>query len=163
MKDEIYVEELTDLDRTVDIIRKFADSPFITFTDSDENIKSFAKKQLEYGHVLAVFDGADPLGYVCFYSNDHITKTAFVSAIVLGGTGLEKGKLFFKLIEKAIVMGINEGMTSLKIQVNKDNIHARRLYEKMGFEYTGEENELGLYMLITKQQLVEKLKIRVDR
>lgn len=163
MNTEIIVEEIKELEKAVELMKCFADSPFITYTDSDENIISFAKKQLQYGHVLAVFEGNEAVGYICFYANDQITKTAFITSMVLGGLGLAKGRLFFKLLEKTALICIKNRMTYAKIQVDRDNDHARKVYEKLGFVYTGEEDELGLYMLIVIEDFLNLMRMKVER
>ncbi len=161
MNKNIVVREIDNLDTAVEVINRHSDCQYIRLGDEPDSVEKFAKKQLEYGHFLAEYIDEEPVGYVCFYANDQINKRAYVTALVVSGTGLLQGRLFYNLIEKAIIIGINAGMTSLKVEVDKLNTHARRLYEKMGFEYTGEENERSIYMLISKEKLTDKLRIRI--
>jgi hypothetical protein len=151
-----------DLNEAVNVIKKLQDSEFISFADGDEAIVNYAKKQLEFGHMIVEYLDGEPVGYICFYANDHATRVVFISAIVVTGSGLQRGKVFYNLITEGARIGIREGMTSVKLEVDKDNISARKLYEQIGFEYTGEEKEHSVYMVIEKDVFLEKTKIKIE-
>jgi ribosomal protein S18 acetylase RimI-like enzyme len=44
-----------------------------------------------------------------------------------------------KLIEKAIKLAISNNVDSVELVVNSDNIAAKKLYEKVGFEKTNKD------------------------
>ena len=115
---------------------------------------------MKSGHMLAAYLGDEPAGYICFYCNDQVTKVGFVSAIVVGNYGLVNGRVFLELAKKAIEIGTKDGMSKIKVQVDSNNTHARRLYEKLGFSYTGEENENGLYMIIDISSFQDRMSIK---
>ncbi len=162
VKSNIIIREVFDFGEVVEIIESYNELEYVHFKGGKEEISSFAKKQLEYGHVLVAFQNDEVVGYLCFYCNDMESRTAFISAIVVGGEGLVKGRVFFGLTEAAVKIGVKAGMTSLRIGVDKDNTYARKVYEKMGFKYTGEENGNDIFMLISKEQLISVMKIRIE-
>ena len=98
---------------------------------------------------------------MCFYSNDMETKTAFITATALGGKGLIRGRVFMQLIRTALVIGVHDGMTGLKVQVDKENTHAISLYTKMGFNVSNEGNN-SQYMVISKEALEKAMHIKVE-
>jgi hypothetical protein len=154
------VFEIDNLKTAVSIIKKFEGNKFITFEKDEESVEAYAKKQLEAGHMLVGYLGDEPAGYVCFYSNDQVTRVCFVSSIVIGEYGLANGRIFLELVKKAIDIGVKDGMKSIKVQVDGGNKHARRLYEKLGFMYTGEEDENGLYMVIDVSDFQRAINIK---
>ncbi|MBE5825469.1 MAG: GNAT family N-acetyltransferase [Butyrivibrio sp.] len=156
------LKEILVLDEAMAVIKKMSGNEFITFENNDEAIELFSKKVLENGHMLVEYINDEPAGYICFYCNDHATKTGFVTAIVVSGQGLVKGKIIMNLAKMAISYGTKAGMTQLRVQVHKDNKHARKLYEQLGLEYTGEENENGLYMVVSIEKLAKAMRIRID-
>ena len=161
MSTNIRIEETKDLSAAIEVIKKYEDGKYIHF-DSDDALASFAQKQLEFGHFLIAYVNDEPLAYMCFYSNDMETKTAFITATALGGKGLIRGRVFMQLIRTALVIGVHDGMTGLKVQVDKENAHAIALYSKMGFDVSGDGNDNSQYMVISKEALEKAMHIKVE-
>lgn len=155
------ITELHDLEKTISVIKKLSGNEFIYYEKDDEHIKLFAEKQLKFGHVLTVCTDNEPAGYLCFYSNDTESKTGYITSFVVKGHGLSRGRVFYNLIRTAVLMMDQDGMKYVKIQVDKNN-NAKRLYEKNGFKYTGEENENGVFMIASLESLL-KLKQRIEK
>lgn len=160
MGSDLVVEEIGQLDEAVLVVRKFEDGEFVSFAN-DDSLVQFAKKQLEFGHFLVAYQKDEPCGYICFYSNDQETKTAFVSVIAVSGYGIGRGRLFSELISGAVRIAVREGMELVMIQVDRENLHAIRIYEKLGFEYIDEENEMGVLMRISMKKLIGVMRIRM--
>ncbi len=158
----VSVIEIHDLDIAFDVIKKLADSEFLTYARDDDVARSFAEKQLKFGHMLVAYLKNEPMGYICFYSNDLESRTGFITSIVIGECGIVRGRIFLWLIKEAAVIGKRDGMTGVRVQVSKENKHARRLYEAAGLTYTGEENENGLYMYTDIDMALAQMHIRTE-
>ncbi|HCG7094500.1 GNAT family N-acetyltransferase [Vibrio parahaemolyticus] len=57
---------------------------------------------------------------------------------------LEVKGLGKKLLKQVILDSIRFGYKELRLEVYKSNIAARKLYEKLGFSYVGEGEEITL-------------------
>lgn len=156
------IVEINDLGTAVDVIKRLSGNEFIYYEKDNDAIKAFAKKQLEYGHLLVRYFNDVPAGYICFYSNDSESKVGYITSFVVQDHGLNNGRVAFDLGIKAVDIMARDGMTTVRVQVAHQNVHARKLYEKIGFEYLGVENENGLYMIVDLQSLKKKYK-RKDR
>lgn len=156
----VVVKEIDNLDKAVTAVKKYEDRHFIKFDDED-SLLAFTEKQLEYGHFMAAFMDDELSGYICFYSNDMDSRTAYVTSMSVGDHGLISGRIFCELVGEAVRVAVGEGMNKVKVQVHKDNLHARKLYEKLGFEYIEKESEEVL-MLISMERLINVLRIRID-
>lgn len=100
------------------------------------DIKKYVKKLITYGSLYMVIDtNKKPYGVMAFYSNDHKTKTAYLSIIGLlpsvhrMGIGKRLMKILFLESKKA-------QMNEIALEVNKENISATSFYKKMGFRIT---------------------------
>ncbi|MCR5125737.1 MAG: GNAT family N-acetyltransferase [Treponema sp.] len=84
-------------------------------------------------------------GFICFYCNDDVTKTAFISQLCVGKQ-FRKNGIGSALIADCSEICIKLGIKILRLEVAKDNAIARRFYERHAFCYEEEQNADSLYM-----------------
>ncbi len=84
-------------------------------------------------------------GYAAMYANDMQTKTAFLSLLAVTpayqGMGIARA-----LLAHCEAAAIACGMERITLEVRKENIPARSLYEQQGFIPTGKETCGKLFM-----------------
>ncbi|MCR4792392.1 MAG: GNAT family N-acetyltransferase [Lachnospiraceae bacterium] len=161
MRDEdVSVREVTDLDELDQVFKAFAHMNFLDRVKDDADRREYAEKLLANGHVVVEYHSERPMGMLCFYCNDLETKIVFISMFaLLDELGFAKGRTMFRLAEKSAEIAREAGMEMVRIEVDDKNIIARKLYERMGFEYT-EKREHSSLMIITIDKLLGCFKKR---
>ncbi len=101
-------------------------------TMTDEQLIELADKFAKYAVFVVALDNGIDVGYVAFYCNDKVKKSAFVSMIIVDSEFQGKG-YGKKLIEKAVETARSSDMKSVKLEVNKENRYAIEFYDKLGF------------------------------
>lgn len=156
-----YVQSVEDFEY---ILECFEDMEFIGFGGDIKKRRAFAEKQVENGYVLAVYHEGAPIGFLSFYSNDMVTKRAYVTALAVDeNLGLLKGLVLFSLLESGVKTAMDCGMENVRIEVAKDNVTARNLYENLGFSYLPEERNQNVYMETMFKDLWERIHKRKGR
>lgn len=158
MKAEINVYEVKELEDMLCVFDAFKDCKTLTFMKDEETKVSYAKKLLENGHTIVEKRNGESVGFICFYSNDKVTKTGYITAFALDeNLGIGKGKTLFRLFREGVKIASQAGMTSVKLEVAESNTKARKLYEAFGFKYLPEEGDGTLYMAMDFDDLVGKM------
>lgn len=94
----------------------------------------------------------DVIGYVALYANDIQGRTAYITLIAVRKES-QKAGVGSSLMYWCEKTAIKKGMKTLRLEVEKDNVAARRFYERHGFCYEEEQNKDSLYM---RKSLEEK-------
>lgn len=148
-KAHVDVHEVTSKEELKKILVEFKEYRFLHDVTDDDKIEAYAKKQLTYGHVVAEYHDGKPVGFISFYDNDTNSKTAYISVFALSeGLGFMKGKTMVRIATESFRIAKDCGLEKIKLEVDKENKVARKLYEHLGFKYTGEETDHSLYMLV---------------
>ena len=156
MKQKIDVSEVINTDEFEQVLEEFKDYKTLTFMESEDSKRKFAKKQVENGHVIVEKHDDVPVGFVCLYCNDMESKAAFVTAFALSDKlGFAKGLTMARLIKRAFEIAFEAGMESVKLEVDDDNARAIKLYEAMGFRYLPKKGEHSSFMEMNKSEFIE--------
>ena len=148
-KAQVDVHEVTSAEEFKIILSKFKDYEFLHDVTDDDKINAYVEKQLTYGHVIAEYHDDDPVGFISFYDNDKENKTGYISVFALSDElGFMKGKTMVRIALESFKVAKDCGLDKIKIEVDKENKVARKLYEHLGFKYTGEETDHSLFMLV---------------
>lgn len=144
MASNISVQELTTYEAIEQVVLAFSDSHFLRTITHGESRKQFIEKHLEYGHVVAEFHDETPVGFISFYSNDLINKIAYVTAFAISeDLGFLKGKTLMRLLSEGKKIVDEKGMKAVRLEVEKENTKAIRLYKHFGFnKISGTDNGL---------------------
>lgn len=118
------------------------------FADSVVNRNGFdalADKIRNNGIFLVIRVDNETAGYAALYANDGENKTAYISLICIKRP-FQKMHLGKSLIEECCKVAKRSGMTTIRLEVNKKNLHAIQFYQADGFEKEAEDSEATFYM-----------------
>lgn len=117
------------------------------FIDTSRHTEGLVEKICKYAIFLASYSEDTPCGYVAFYANDSETKSAYITMIAVHPDFHRSGvgKL---LLNAAIGISKQYGMTQLRLEVDLDNVGAIRFYQKNGLEIEGKAGENSQYMIV---------------
>lgn len=157
-KKEIVVKEITDAKSLEEVLAAFSHMEFMTPAKDPAERKRYAEKLLATGHAIAEFHDGKPMGMMCFYCNDVETRIGYITLFALmEELGFAKGRTMFNLAKLSAEIADRTGMDWVRIEVDDRNVLARKLYERMGFEYT-EKKEHSSIMLVSLEKLLGNFK-----
>ena len=101
-------------------------------------IDEFSVKVLNNGLMYAYEDAEAQKGFVVFYANDQVDKTAYLSMIAVKEQ--YRGEhIGTKLLNWVEIESFKLGMSRLRLEVNKQNNAAIDFYKRRGFTICGEK------------------------
>lgn len=108
-------------------------------------LKIYSQKLFLHGNIYVAEKDGETLGIIIFYSNDKITKTAYITMIVVEDDckGIGIGSTLLQKCEQVVK---EVGMKKLKLEVDKDNIDAIKFYKTRGFMFLDKASERTLYL-----------------
>lgn len=120
------------------------DKDFIPPISSRVDLREYSRKLHDHSERITVTVDGNLAGLLCIYANDSQTSVSYISlvAVLKGYRRLGLGNA---LVEKAVSLSQRKGMSSIKLEVGKDNTAAQHLYRKFGF-IVEKENDLTLLM-----------------
>lgn len=109
------------------------------------NLGELSKKFIRYATTIELTLNGEPIGFSVFYHNDHSTKIAYLSriAVLPQYTGMGYGT---ELLQNVMKISKESGMERIRLEVQKNNEPAKRLYTKNGF-YDSEESKPGYWFM----------------
>lgn len=131
---------------TLDEIKSAYNSVNASFPDfeNEVDIDAYLNKLYKFAGVYTVFDNGKAVAFCAVYMNDADTKKAYITLIGVSpdykGNGI--GTRLFRYIENEAAKA---GMTSLHLEVKKDNINAIEFYKKQSMTVE-DESKTSFYM-----------------
>lgn len=116
--------------------------------NNPNSIHQMADKYSKNANVLIAVTDGTVKGMSAFYSNDQITKTAFLSTIVVAKDAQRNG-LGHRLLAETIQRCIADGMQRLRLEVADSNANAISFYKKHGFSLERKLDYSSYYILNT--------------
>jgi len=105
----------------------------------------YAEKLFKHAGVYLMLSDGMPCGITCFYANDMLKRTGFISLIGVKAA-FRRGGYVKKLILYTESKMLEEGMTAVRLEVAKNNLNAIGFYRHMGYT-PDSETENGFYMV----------------
>ena len=155
-KENIIIKELFSFDEIEQVILAFKDSHFLRAITADDKRKGFIEKHMKFGHIIAEYHSDTPVGFISFYCNDIVNKIGYVSAFALDEKlGFLKGKTLMRLIKSSVDVGLKSDVETVRLEVEKDNTKAIKLYRHFGFKEADldTDNKNSIYMEINFSDL----------
>jgi ribosomal protein S18 acetylase RimI-like enzyme len=117
-----------------------------------ENLSEYARKLAERAVFIVAEDNFRVVGFTAMYANDSISEQAYLAGIAVSKEylGQKIGKLLLGICEKTAK---ENGMKTMKLEVDKINEHAIEFYKKNGFS-TESVNDLSLFMVKNLQPVL---------
>lgn len=109
------------------------------------NIKDYSLKIFNKAYRVEAWYDGQLIGLVALYCNDFISKKSFISNVSVlkefGRKGIAK-----QLLKKTITISNELGFKLIELEVNKNNINAINLYEKLNFITSKASEKLKMYL-----------------
>lgn len=96
-----------------------------------DRLVKYAEKLATNAHWIFLENDEYKKGFVAYYLNEN-NKSIFISIIAV--SKFYRGQGLGKLLMSNVVELISDKYNSISLEVSKDNISAKRLYESFGFE-----------------------------
>jgi ribosomal protein S18 acetylase RimI-like enzyme len=107
--------------------------------------KEIAAKFSQHGIVLVAQDvGGNPCGFAAFYANDTVNFQAYLSMIGVK-RNIQHSGIGTQLISAVERYAAQNKMTSIKLEVNKENLSAIRFYKRRNYLIAGETDHSFYY------------------
>ena len=116
---------------------KACDDAYTISVIGRENYQELLEKLDTHAIMLGVYgEDGQPVGYSAFYANDTETRRAFISLFCIREP-MQRKHLGSRLMEASITEARLHGMTSICLEVLKEDSGAIAFYKKMGFTDEG--------------------------
>jgi len=101
------------------------------------DLDAYLQKLDARAEILSATEGPRCRGFVAYYCNDHSTRQAFITLVLIAPQDRGSG------LGKALVLGVLEicrqrGFASCRLEVRADNAAALAMYGSLGFVSVGE-------------------------
>lgn len=108
------------------------DTSYIPPISSIRDIGTYCDKLIRYAEVFVIKHKRDEFGFIAVYANDQEKHCAFISSI---GIKQEFGRrgMGGLLINQAVDVARKQGMRRIRLEVNRHNDAALKLYHRYGF------------------------------
>lgn len=116
-----------------------------TYNDT-EQLKKLSKKYSLYANVLVIKQNNHVAGICVFYDNDFVSKTAFLSMIVVNKFAQGRG-YGHALLNEMTKMCREQGMEKIRLEVKNSNIKAFHFYENIGYCLERTEEDKSTYTI----------------
>jgi ribosomal protein S18 acetylase RimI-like enzyme len=122
----------------INLLIKECNSNFIPHLDEKVNLKEYAKKLFGKSITFEAWDDTTLVGLVAAYFNDSKDWIGYISnvSVIRAYTGIG---IASNLMQMCVNYAKLNKYKEIKLEVNKKNIVALKLYEKNGFKETKEE------------------------
>lgn len=119
-----------------------------TFPDLSQrvNINEYFKKISTNGNTYVINENNQTCAIACIYINDFTSKTSYITLIGVHKDCRRHGYAQI-LLDYCISESKNSGMNFIKLEVNKNNYPAIKLYRKNNFEVVDDTSQSSYYMI----------------
>lgn len=120
-------------------------SVFPHLIEKVENLENYADKLDQFAEVYCAYVHEQLFGLLALYANNIENREAYISLIGIK-KDFEHMGLGTYLLNEAMNIAGKRGMKHIKIEVDNDNFHAVKFYERNGFCVCGETENNSRYM-----------------
>ncbi len=128
-----------------DALERYNDSATRKLTDRVESLELYAKKLFQYAENYVMLENGAEIGFVSFYANDMINRSAYLAIIAVDVKYQKKGNG-----GRALQFIINEcrakRMINLRLEVDVINDSAVSFYKRHGFTIVNEASDASVIM-----------------
>lgn len=111
------------------------DPIYIPPISSITDLGTYCDKLITYAEMFIIKQKEDDCGFIAVYANDQEQHCAFISSIGIKQKFRGRG-IGTLLIDKAVEVARKRGMRLIRLQVNRHNDAALKLYHRYGFSKT---------------------------
>lgn len=114
------------------------------FFHKDIDKRRLAEKIAAFGCMKAAYIGGELAGFVGYYANDTVNRVGYLTTIVVAGQYQGRG-VGSALLHECLRDCREKGMTSCRLEVDRNNTSALRFYCHFGFFKEGKATEMTDY------------------
>lgn len=114
------------------------------FFRKDIDKRRLAEKIAAFGCMKAATIGGEPAGFVGYYANDTVRRAGYLTTIVVAGQYQGRG-VGSALLQACLEDCREKGMTSCRLEVDRNNTRAILFYRHFGFSKEGKATEMTDY------------------
>ncbi|WP_225748734.1 GNAT family N-acetyltransferase [Paraeggerthella sp. Marseille-Q4926] len=134
------VEELTQRESIVNTWNHLSDAYQPPLSTRLEDFESYVERIAQNGTTFVCKEGGYLAGGIAVYANDTASKTAFVTQLATM-PGFRRKGIGTVLIARACDYSKAKGMTSIKLEVRKNNKRAMAFYKSKDFIFDGDNGD----------------------
>ena len=131
-KTDYTIERILKKSEIYNAITLLGSSLFDQLVNNSERIDTLAEKYADYGTVIVLVINDSIVGLCAFYNNDQITKTAYLSMLVVekSSQGCGCGRCLLNRMEEICKAS---GTDRIRLSISKDNGKAAVFYSRHGY------------------------------
>lgn len=143
------IKQLTQLDDIYKTLLLF-DADFVpSLSERGLDLKAYAQKLFEFAMVYTLCYENLESGFVAFYANDTVNRTAYLAQIAVKSQFINRGFGYILLL-LTIKTSKEKGMETMKLEVDKHNHSAISFYVRNGFSFCDDVPDAFNYMMQKK-------------
>jgi ribosomal protein S18 acetylase RimI-like enzyme len=150
-KKRFSIEKIKDNEIIFNTLKVFNPYFLEPIKSTDEELKEYAGKLAQLSEFVVAKNGEEIVGFIVYYMNDKVDKVGYITLIVVKPDYRKDGIIgalaMGQLLTYARKEGENAGIKKVRLEVDKENTHALKLYEKYGCVYMGDASEKSIYMM----------------
>lgn len=112
----------------------------------EDSLLEYSQKIYDKSSIIGVIVDDEIVGFAAVYINDHETKQAYLTYIAFLESYTHMG-FGAELLNRVIKIAMDEGLTTIKLEVKKANNRARAFYKKHCFLELCDASENSIYMI----------------
>lgn len=138
------IEQCSDVRLFYEVLIEFEDC-FPHLTEKVSSLSEYAQKVVRNGKVLLAMENETITGLCAFYDNNAETKVGYITLIGVR-KDYRKRQVGKRLLEECEVIMQKNGMVYVKLEVDEDNVVAKRFYVHMGYQESDKASLNSSYM-----------------
>lgn len=137
---ENQIVEIKDFENAYDLMMNF--NREIAIYKTEDEMKETVEKFLKLGNPIGIIKDGRLIAYFNLYCNNMETLEAYFGNLYVLNEFRRQG-IAKRLVQNAFEFAKDRGFKKIMLHVADDNISAIKLYEGLGFEYTGNTKIIG--------------------
>lgn len=151
MNDNIIIQQIKDKDKIKNFFIE-EDNSFLEKLSSRVDIEEYTDKLINNAVIYSIQRCNKIIAIIAYYRNNLNNKTAYLTYLCVDKL-YRSNNYATKLLSIMFSDCINNGFLKIRLETNKDNLIARKFYEKNGFKLYEQKNNSVFYEKILKNEV----------
>lgn len=163
----IEVKETNDQNTIYEVLVEFQSYLRSEKLKSDSKRKEYSQKLAINSHFIVAYRENSIVGFLCFYMNDEEKKCAYFPLLaVKNDLGVFSTIVIFQMFSKTLEILKKSNFNSIRLEVDRDNLKAQRLYKSLGLIEISSNFDSSFYMegsIDNATQILNSIAKRLDK
>lgn len=160
MEHNIAVKDVTDANEIFDVLTEFKEYKFLNILKNEEERRAYCEKIAKYANVAVAYYNGETVGCIAEYTNDSESGCAYITLVVVReDLGMLKSLIVMNLFMRMVDIADEKKLTTMKLEVAKDNKRAQMPPRNLGFKYVGDATPTSIYMEAPLEVAKTRIKI----